>query len=72
MKRIIFTTESTNFNKIEPLQSELKRVGVSHFDIDFENKKISLICPHSLNINIVECAVRRAGFKCTCFTVFAD
>jgi hypothetical protein len=39
MKRIIFTTESTNFNKIEPLQNELKRVGVSHFDIDFENKK---------------------------------
>ncbi len=72
MKRIVFTAETASFNKLEPLQNELKNVGVGNFNIDFVNKQISMSCPNALNVNIVECAIRRAGFKCACFTVYSD
>jgi hypothetical protein len=64
MQRIIFTTDAPSLLKLESLSKELKNLGISKFDVDFETCEISVICPHVKSIQQVECALRKAGFKC--------
>ncbi len=72
MKTIIFTTETTAVQHLEKLHYELKNVGIGSFDVDFETKEISVVCPNYQNINTLECAIRKAGFRCPCFRVATD
>lgn len=72
MKTIIFTTENTAMHHLERLRSELKNVGIGSFDVDFETKEISVVCPNYQNINALECALKKAGFRCPCFRVSTD
>lgn len=69
MKTIIFTTENTAFQHLEKLQCELKNVGIGSFNVDFETREISVVCPNYQNINALECAIKKAGFRCPCFRV---
>lgn len=64
MQRIIFRTVPPSLLKLETLSIELKNVGISNFDVDFETCEISVVCPHVKSIQQVECALRKAGFKC--------
>ncbi len=69
MKTIVFTAENTALTHLEKLRSELKNVGIGSFDVDFETKEIAVVCPSYQNINALECAIKRAGFRCPCFRV---
>lgn len=69
MKTIIFTTENTAVPHLEKLRRELKNVGIGSFNVDFETKEISLVCPTYQNINALECAIKKAGLRCPCFRV---
>lgn len=62
-----FIIKIINPTQLQTLSDELKKVGVSSFRIDFEANHILTINNDSINENEIECAVRKAGFKCICF-----
>jgi len=72
MKTVIFTTENTAMARLERLRYELKNVGIGSFNVDFETKEISVVCPNCQNIHTLECALKKAGFRCPCFRVSTD
>lgn len=62
-----FITNIKNPTQLQNLSDELKKVGVSSFRIDFGANHVLTINHESVDENEIECAVRRAGFKCVCF-----
>ncbi|GAB3509637.1 MULTISPECIES: hypothetical protein [Pseudomonadati] len=62
-----FITDINNPTQLQNLSDELKKVGISSFRIDFGANHILTIDYDSVKEDEIECAVRKAGFKCVCF-----
>ncbi|WP_337040864.1 hypothetical protein [Emticicia sp. 17c] len=62
-----FITNIKDADGLQNLSDELKKVGVSSFRIDFGVRHILTIKDNLVNETTIECAVRKAGFTCTCF-----
>lgn len=69
MKTINFSTILENEANLQNLKDELSNVGIKAFVIDYENQQISITNPHEITAKTINCAVRKAGFKCSCFKV---
>lgn len=69
MKTVVFSTEAPSLLRLEKLSKELKNVGISRFDVDFETCEIAVPCTSHRNIPAVECALKRAGFRCPFFRI---
>lgn len=69
MKTVVFSTESPSLLHLEKLSKELKNVGISRFAVDFETCEIAVPCSNHCNIPAVECALKRAGFRCPFFRI---
>lgn len=69
MKTINFLTKLTNAAKLDVLKEELSQIGVNAFTIDYQNQQISILGPDSIHADSIDCAVRKAGFKCNCFKI---
>lgn len=62
-----FITNIKNPDELQSLSDELKKVGVSSFKIDFGANHILTVNTDAVKEDEIECAVRKAGFKCVCF-----
>jgi hypothetical protein len=69
MKTVVFRTEAPSLLRLEKLSRELKNVGISRFDVDFETCEIALPCSNHHHIPALECALKRAGFRCPFFRI---
>ncbi len=69
MKTINFLTELEHSANLETLKIGLQNIGIKSFTIDYETQRISIMNPDDISVGSIDCAVRKAGFKCSCFTI---
>lgn len=69
MKTINFLTKLNNPARLDVLKEELNQIGVNAFTIDYQNQQISIVGSESIHADSINCAVRKAGFKCNCFKI---
>jgi hypothetical protein len=69
MQTINFYNELVSTVQAQNLKDELDIVGVKAFVINYETQQIFIVNPDNIENVELACAVRRAGFKCSCFKV---
>ena len=69
MKTIDFLINMPSPIGIQNLNNELINLGVTAFTINYETRQISILSPGSVEEREISCALKRAGFKCSCFKI---
>lgn len=69
MKTINFLVDLQHSVSLQNLKSELNVVGVRAFTIDYVEQQILIVSSDEIKDEVIDCAVRKAGFDCKCFRV---